>query len=358
MGGVSSSNQNLTSYNKLTNSIQVNATNEFLNSAVMESMKKTIINVNQNCSQKFSSNSILQLSNLNALTDVNLSNLQINSNNVIKLDCLVQSQVVSQTEDNFLSDNSASIASMLQAIGTSDFIQNISGSLKSKVDSLPLSFVNNNSSSSNTNIIDTTSSQNIVQSIQNLYKSTSVNDTEMNNVNNTYQAFTNEAKIIVNNVSAGNNINISAIRIDTINSFDATSKLAAAISNVIIQKMQSILGMKIEFKTNTSQSSSNNQTSSTNSENSASLDGVTGVINNAVNGFFNLFNIPTKIIMIIIGGIGLILFLYFLFSYLRSKNKGNGYNNSLANETINNIMQNSLQYVESDTSSIFKHLLY
>lgn len=359
MGGVSSSNQNLTSYNKLTNSINVNATNEFVNSAVMDSLKKTLVSINQNCTQKFDSNAVLQLSNLSALGDVNLSNLSINSQNVVKFDCLIQSQVVSQTEDNFLSDNSTSIASMLQALGTSDFLQNISGSLKSKIDSMPLSFVNNNSNQSNTNIIDTTTSQNIVQNIQNLYKSTATTDTDMNTVASTYQAFTNQAKIQVTNVSAGGNINISAIRIDNINKFDSTAQLASAISNIIIQKMQSILGMKIEFQSSTSQSSSNNQATTSDSQNTSTLESATGVINNAVNGVLNLFNIPGKIILIFVGGFVTILVAYFLFSYLRhSVNKTDGRGIAIASETINNIIKNGIQYTQSDTSSIFNQMFY
>jgi len=357
MGGVSSSNQNLSSYNKLTNSIQINATNEFVNSAVMESLKKTLIRVNQNCTQKFDSNAVLQLSNLNSIGDVNISNLTINSQSVIKFECLVQSQVISQTEDNFLSDNSASIASMLQSLGTSDFLQNVSGSLKSKIDSMPLSFVNNNSNQSNTNIIDTTTSQNIVQSIKNLYKSSSTSDTDISTVNNTYQAFTNQAKILVNNVNAGGNINIAALRIDNINSFDSTAKLSAAITNVVIQKMQSILGMKIEFQSSTSQTSSNNQSSTSDSQNTTTIESAAGVINNAVSGFFNLFNIPGKILLIIVVAIVLVIVAYLFYKLRRSK-YGEGDTYSLANDTINNIIKNGIQYTQSDTASIFNHVLY
>lgn len=301
MGAASSTNQNIATYSKVSNTININATSKFMNSAVMESIKKSMISLNQNCTQKFDSNATIQLSNLTSLGDVSISNLTLNSANVVKFDCIVQSQLLSQTENNFISDNSASIASMLQSLGTSDFLQSISGSLKNKIDSMPLTFSSASSNQSSTTIIDTQTTQNIVQDIQNLYKSTSVDDTTIKSVNETYQGFVNNAKVIVNNVTAGGNITVAAIRLDTLNQLDATAKLAGAVSQVILQKMQSMLGMKIQFQSETSQKSTTNNTSDANTSSTTTLDSVTSVANNAIQSISNIVGAPFKIVAIIVG---------------------------------------------------------
>lgn len=343
MGAASSTQQNNTSYNKLTNTININATNKFLNNAVMESMKKSIISLNQNCTQKFESNAIIQLSNLTSAGNVSITDLNLNSNNVVKFDCVVQSQMLSQTENNFISDNSASMASMLQSIGTSDFMQSVSGSLKSTIDSTPLTFSNTSSNQSNTNIIDTQTSQNIVQDIQNLYKSTSVDDTTMQNVNEAYQGFVNNAKIIVNNVTAGGNIQVAAIRLDTLNQLDATAKLAGAISQVILQKMQSILGMKIEFQSDTAQQSTATNTSTTNTSNTTTLSSLVSIPNNAINAISNLFNIPTTIAIYILIGIVVLVVAIIIYKFL---SKPKSFNNFIKNNT-----NNRMSFIENDTMS-------
>lgn len=323
MGGVSSSQQNLTSYNQVSNTININATNNFMNSAVMESMKKTLIETNQNCSQRFSATSLIRLANLKSIGNIKISNITINSQNIVKLDCLVQSQVLSQTENNFISDNSASMATMLQSVGTSDFIQSVSGTLKSKIDSMPLTFINSNSNTNSTNIIDTKTSQNIVQNITNLYKSTSVDEATMKSVNDAYQAFASDAQIQVTDVSSGNNIEISAIRIDNINSFDASARLAAAITNVVIQKMQSILGMKIEFQSETDQQSNTNSTAMSNNENTSTADSVTRIANNAVTGLVSTLTMPLKIVAIVAGVIIGIIILLFIYKLITSSSVNN-----------------------------------
>lgn len=317
MGTGSSTSQKASTYNKISNTIEVNATNQFVNSAVMESIKKSMSSINQNCTQKFDSNAVIQLSNLTSVGDVNISNLTLNSQNVVKFDCIVQSQLLSQTENNFLSDNSASIASMLQALGTSDFIQSISGTLKNKIDSVPLSFSASSLDQSASNTIDTKTSQNIVQNIQNLYKSTSVDTSTMQTVNDTYQGFVNNAKIIVNNVTAGGNITVAAIRLDTINQLDATAKLAAAITQVVVQKMQSILGMKIQFQTDTAQQSSTSNSNSGNTSSTTTLDSVTNVANNAIKGITSIISTPFKLFAVVVGAILILIALVVVYRLAR-----------------------------------------
>lgn len=313
MGAASSTSQNITTYNKLTNTININAKSSFMNNAVMESIKKSMITLNQNCTQKFDSNAVIQLSNLSSIGDVSITDLTLDSKNVVKFDCVVQSQLLSQTENNFLSDNSASMASMLQSVGTTDFVQSISGSLKNKIDSMPLSFSSASNNQSSTNIIDTQTSQNIVQEIQNLYKSTNVDDTTIKTVNDTYQGFVNNAKIIVNNVTAGGNIKIAAIRLDTINQLDATAKLAAAVSQVVLQKMQTMLGMKIQFQTDTAQQSTTSNTTDTNASSTTTVDSVTNVANNAISSISSIIGAPFKIVAIVIAIVIVLLVLFVLY---------------------------------------------
>lgn len=356
MGAANSTQQSISTYNKLTNSIKINSTSQFVNNAVMESMKKSIISLNQNCSQKFESNAVIQLSNLTSLGNVSITDLNLDSNNVVKFDCIVQSQVLSQTENNFMSDNSSTIASMLQAMGTSDFLQSISGTLKSSVDSMPLTYQSTGANQSSTNIIDTQTSQNIVQNIQNLYKSTSVDDTTIQNVNSTYQGFVNNAKIIVNNVTAAGNIQVSAIRLDTMNQLDATAKLAGAITQVVLQKMQSILGMKIEFQTDTSQSSSTSNNSSTNTSGSTSSASAFNTLNNTVNKLTGIIGDPIKIV--VIGGVAIaaVIILFIVYKLFKSQKIKSLNRGGHGRNTIDAILNSGLQFTENDTLSLIRSI--
>lgn len=351
MGGSSSSqSQTTSSYNKLTNSININASNNLLNSAVMNSIKKSLIQTQQSCKQSFASNALLQISNLQSSDTINLNNLTINAQSVVKLECVSQSQLQSQTEDNFLSDNSAAMTTMLQSMGTSDFVQGISGTLKSKVNSMPLGFANTSSNTNLTNIIDNNTAVNIMQDIKNIYKSTSVNETTLKNVSDIYQSFVSETKLIVNNLSAGGNINISTINLNTVEQFDSTAKLASAIGNVIIQKMQSVLGMKIEFTGSTSQSSSASQTSVTKGDNSTSNDGLVSVANNVVKGITSIFNTPKVILVAGIVAFSVIAIIGLSLFFLRRRT-GNGC------ELVDKLMESGNQFIQEDTLSLIKNYL-
>jgi hypothetical protein len=359
MGGSSSTqNQSITTYNKQTNSININASNNLLNSAVMSSIKKSLVQTQQSCKQSFESNALLQISNLMSSDTINLNNLTLNAESVVKLECVTQSQLQSQTEDNFLSDNASAMTTMLQSAGTSEFIQGISGTLKSKVDSMPLGFSNTSSNTNATNIIDNNTATNIMQNIQNLYQSTSVNETTLKSVSDIYQSFVSETKLIVNNLSAGGDINISAINLNTIQNFDATAKLASAISNVIIQKMQSILGMKIEFTGSTSQSSSTSQTSKTQGDNSTTNESVSNVANNAINvannaikGITSVFNTPKVILVAGIIGFVIVAIIGLSLFFFTRKKVGNGI------EIVDKLINAGNNFIQDDTLTLIKNYI-
>lgn len=354
MGASSSQqSQNVATFNKLTNTININSTNQLMNSAVMNSIKKCLIASQQSCKQSFDSKAILQISNLSSGASVNLSNINLDVQNIVKMECFNQSTLQTQTEDTFMSDNSAAMSTMLQSIGTNDFIQSISGSLKSKVDSMPLGFSGNATNVQNVNFIDNTTSMNIMQNIQNLYQSTSVNDTSLQSVNETYQNFINENKLIVNNITAGDNININVLSLNSIDKFDSSAKLVNSISNVIIQKLQSILGMKIEFTGQTSQTTNNNQTTTNTATSETTNQGIVGTVNNTIKGITDVFNTPKVIFISIAVVVGIVVIGIGGFFFLRRKKSGSG---SIDNN-INQLINYGKKFIQNDTLSLIKNYI-
>lgn len=341
--GASSSSNSQSTYIKQSNTVSINATTDFLNQSVLNSIKKALIYSQNSCSQSFKSTDLLQISNINAIGDVNISNLSIDAKSVVVLDCIIATQILSQAEDNFLTDNQAGIASVLQSVGNSDFFNNVSGTLKSAIDSIP--GINISNSSNNQNItIDNTTATNVAQTLKNLYQSSNTNETDVSNVSSVIQDFKSQQTLVVNNISTGGNVNINVLKIDSIQNFSSTAKLTTAITNVIIQKLQNILGMKVSFdgSTQSSNSSSIDQTLQTN--NSISSNAFFSSVNKAIDAASSVLNTP-KTITIVIGvvvavvGVGVVIGIVMLFKSL--------FSSPIALDTLSQIAQKGLEKIPS-----------
>ena len=321
MGG-GSSRSNTMVYNKSTNTINLSATNDMLNSAMMETIKNTMSTAQNNCSSQFTASTKLKISNIVSLGYLEISDLTVDSKNVVRLECLSQQQLQTQAEDNFMNDNSSQMQTMLASVANTDFINNISGSLKNKVDSAPLSFTSSSADTNVTNIQQTDVALNMMQNIRNIYKNTSVNSTTQEAVNNAYTSFTAETVIDVSDLTLAAGGKIKAIRLDSLNKFDSYAKLSQAISQVFIQKMENILGMKIAFSSDTKQTSANSSVTAQSSDNSVTndtaikttgnvvnntVDKTTGVVNNAVDKTTGVMNNISRIPVIIGGIIGTVI---------------------------------------------------
>lgn len=351
MGGGSSSQQQAATYNNLTNKMEIKASNEFVNSAVMDSIKKTILQISQNCTQKFDSNSILQISNISSSGPVSISGLRLDSKSIVQFECINESSIITQVEDKFMSDNSSTMTTMLQSVGNVDFISNISGSLKSKLDSMPLSYSSSSSSSNNTNNITTSSAVQVMQSIQNLYKSTSVNETTTQIANDIFQSFKKEAVIKVMDISSNSSVSIDSINLTTLDKFESTAKLAASIGNIIIQKMESILGMDIEFTQSSVQTTSGESSIDTNTTSEVTSETAAGVVNNAIAGITSVLNTP-KVIFLAVAGVVLVIGLVIVIVYYLKTRKVKG-----GCEVVDKLLNSGTSFTQDDTLYMLRNIL-
>jgi len=306
MGGSASSSSN---YTNSQNTLNVNSSLQFINDSVMTSLQKTIVNSKNNCTQSFDSTAVLQISNISSAGNIDINNLILDAKNVVELECIIITDVLTQTENTFMSDNKANIASSLQTIQNSEFFNKFADKLQINLDSLP-GFSSN--SVNNTVSMTNATALSFAQSLTNKYQSTQTNITDINTVATIMQQFKTENKLVVNNLSAGGNVTISVLKLNALNSFSARAKLATTITNAIVSKMENVMGMQLKFNADTTNTQNGSTEATTDTSVSTTLNSLLTPINNAIEAASKLLGTP-KVFIIVIGigviilGIGLIV---------------------------------------------------